>query len=205
MPLEAFRVDGHVEVDDAAALEAWSRAARPTLVQVARRYGSLTAPDDLAEAVQVLSGVRSHEPADVWIDDVLDAVDTECVTRNEALLSAFCIQADGHVGERYRQRVATLERSAPADIEMHAAKQRLAAHQYHGAVLPVDGGQPTLPRHLVRVRASATKTSTRTRTPRTRVAAPPKPKKPDPPKRPVCPTCFLQLPVTGRCDNCDPE
>ncbi|HEY3831449.1 MAG TPA: hypothetical protein VGO03_04100 [Acidimicrobiia bacterium] len=213
MTLEAYRVDNAVAVDDAAALEAWSRAARPVLTQLSKRYGALTAPDDLAESMQVLSGIRTHEAAELWISDVLDAVDHECFARQEPLLSAFCVGEDGRVGERYATRAATLSPTAITDIEMHAATQRLEAHRYHGAVLPVDGGRPALPKQLATVRASAAKASTtRTRAsgtataaPRKRTAAPRAPKKPDPPKRPVCPTCFLQLPLTGRCDNCDPE
>jgi hypothetical protein len=204
MTLEAYRADGGVAVDDAAAQEAWSRAARPVLTQISRRYGSLTAPDDLAEAVQVLSGVRTRELPELWLGEVLDAVDIECVARKEPLLSAFCIGPDGRVGERYEHRAASLDPTAVTDIEMHAATQRLEAHRYHGAVLPVDGGRPVLPRHLA-LRAPAPKGPTRTRSTRTKTAAPRKPKKPDPPKRPVCPTCFLQLPLTGRCDNCDPD
>jgi hypothetical protein len=205
MALEAYRVDSGVAVDDAAAQEAWSRAARPVLAQIAKRYGSVTTPDDLAEAVQVLSGVRTREPAELWLSDMLDAVDIECVAREEPWLSAFCITADGHIGERYSNSVRTVGAAgAVANIEMHAATQRLEAHRYHGAVLPVDGGRPALPRNLKRASAAKSGT-TRTRAPRTKAAAAPKPKKAEPPKRPVCPTCFLQLPLTGRCDNCDPE
>jgi hypothetical protein len=91
---------------------------------------------------------------------------------------------------------------------MHAAKQRLEAHQYHGAIVPVDGGRPTLPPQLAKARAAApkraTSAGTRTRAPRTKTATPRKPKKPEI-ERAVCPTCFLQLPATGRCDNCDPD
>lgn len=202
MTLEACRADNGVAVDDATALEAWSRAARPVLIQISRQYGSLTAPDDLAEAVQTLSGVRTHETAELWLGEVLDAVDIECATRQEPLLSAFCINPDGRVGQRYEKRVASLDPTAFADIELHAATQRLEAHREHGAALPVDGGRPVLPRHLARVPAPK---APRTRSTATKPAAPRKPKKPDPPKRAVCPTCFLQLPLTGQCDNCDPE
>jgi hypothetical protein len=208
MALEAYRAGN--AVDDADALEAWARAARPVLIQTARRYGALTTPPDLAESVQVLSDVRTREPAELWIDDILDAVDTECGARSEPLLSAFCVGPDGRIGARYETRVAKFAPTAVTDIEMHAAKQRLDAHAYHGAVLPVDGGRPALPRQLAEQRAAAAKrparaTTSRASATRTKVAVPRKPKKPDPPKRPVCPTCFLELPLTGRCDNCDPE
>ena len=204
MTLEAYRRDDRTVVDDAAARETWTRAARPVLVQVARRYGSLMKPSDLAEEVQGVTGVRTRAAAEEWIDDVLDAVDVDCVSRDEPVLSSFCIDADGRVGDRYRRLVAGLDPSV-TDVEMHAATQRLEAHRYHGAIVPVDGGKPALPPQLAKLRASAPRaTATRARTPRAaKPAAPRKAKKPELAERPVCPTCFLQLPATGRCDNCD--
>jgi hypothetical protein len=210
MVLEAYRSDDNSAIDDAAALEAWSRAGRAVLVQVARRYGSLMAPSSCAEEAQAFSGVRTREPAEQWIDDVLDAVDVECVARDEPLLSAFCVRSDdGRIGARYEKLASSVDPSAANDIEMHAAKQRLEAHRYHGAILPVDGGKPTLPPQLAKVRASAPKraasSGARTRAARPKAAATPrKPKNVELP-RAVCPTCFLQLPATGRCDNCDPD
>jgi hypothetical protein len=203
MTLDAYRGDDGTATDAAAAQEAWTRAARPVLVQVARRYGSLTTPNDLGEEVQALSGVRTRESAAVWIDDVLDAVGVECVARDEPLLSAFCVGPDGRIGARYQRFVLSVD-AAAGDIEMHAARQRLEAHRYHGATLPVDGGRPTLPPQLAQLGAPARKQSTATRaSTRKKTAAPRKPKKPELPPRAVCPTCFLQLPATGRCDTCD--
>jgi hypothetical protein len=206
MALAAYRTDDSTEIDDEAAKEAWNRAARPVLVQVARRYGALTTPNDLAEEVQVLSGVRTRESVELWIDDVLDAVGVECLARGEPLLSAFCVGPDGRIGARYEKLAVGVDTTAAADVEMHAAKQRLDAHHYHGAIVPVDGGRPILPPQLAKLRASAPKRSTTARTRSTQTKAPTarKPKKPEI-KRAVCPTCFLELPATGRCDNCDPD
>jgi hypothetical protein len=208
MALEAYRNDDGAAIDDAAALEAWSRAGRPVLVQVARRYGTLMAPSSFAEEVQAFSGVRTREPAAQWIDDVLDAVGVECIARDEPLLSAFCVQPDGRIGARYEKLAASVDSRAANDVELHAATQRLEAHRCHGAVLPVDGGHPVLPPQLARVSASVPKrsasTGASTRAPRRKATTSRKPKRAELP-RAVCPTCFLQLPVTGRCDNCDPD
>lgn len=203
--LDAYRTSDGTAVEDDAAREAWERAARPVLVQVARRFGAVMPPSDVAEEVQALSGVRTRQPASEWIDDVLDAVGLECGARGEPLLSAFCVGPDGRIGERYERVVMSVDGTAPVDREMHAATQRLEAHRYHGATLPVDGGRPTLPPQLAKQRASSTKGSPAraTRSARTKTAAPRKPKKPELPPRAVCPTCFLQLPATGRCDTCD--
>ena len=162
-------------------------------MQVARRYGALTTPNELAEEVQALAGVQTREAAELWIGDVLEDVGLECGARSEPLLPAFCIGPDGRIGERYQQLVVHLNGSAPADIEVHAATERLEAHRYHGAIMPVDGGHPTLPRQLASQRAAVPKRTAGTRAPSTRVkkpATPRKPKKPEPPPRPVCPTCF---------------
>ncbi len=209
MALDAYKADDDTPVDDAAALEAWTRSARPVLVQVARRYGAVIAPSRVAEEVQALSGVRTREPAGDWVDEVLDAVDVDCISREEPLLSAFCVSSDdGRVGARYEKLAVSVDPGAATDIEMHAAKQRLEAHRYHGAIVPVDGGKPTLTPQVASARASApkraTSLSTRPRTPRAKTATPRKPKKPEI-ERAVCPTCFLQLPATGRCDNCNPD
>ena len=208
MPDDALRRSGGEPVDAVSARDAWARAARPILVQVARRYGALTTPNELAEEVQAHAGVQTREAAGLWIGDVLEDVGLECGARSEPLLPAFCIGPDGRIGERYQQLVVHLIGSAPADIEVHAATERLEAHRYHGAIMPVDGGHPTLPRQLASQRAAAPKRTAGTRAPSTRVkkaVTPRKPKKPELPPRPVCPTCFLQLPATGRCDNCDPQ
>jgi len=208
MTLEAYRSDDGTAIDAAAAQEAWSRSARPVLVQLARRYGALTTPNELAEEVQALAGVRTRQSAEEWIGDVLDAVGLECVARDEPLLSAFCVGPDGHIGARYRDLVTALDPAAVTDIELHAANQRVEAHRYHGATLPVDGGRPALPPQLAKARASAPKpksSTPRTRTTRAKApAAPRKPKKPELPPRKVCPTCFLQLPMNGVCDTCAP-
>lgn len=202
---------------DAGDREAWAKAARPFLIQVARRYGSLTTPNDVAEEAQALSGIRTKRPPAEWIGEVLDDVGLECGARGEPLLTAFCIGPDGRVGDRYRELVVQLNGTAPVDIELHAAAQRLEAHQYHGATMPVDP-RPVLPPELARQRAAGAKRAASkppsTKSPRTKApstprvrkpAAPKKPKKPELPARAVCPTCFLQLPVSGRCDNCDPD
>ncbi|WP_094362528.1 hypothetical protein [Enemella dayhoffiae] len=64
---------------------------------------------------------------------------------------------------------------------------RLECHQAYGAKIP-DFDAPN--RRSSRGARSAT-----TRTPR--------PKAAEPRRRPVCPSCFLEVPESGICDNCD--
>lgn len=51
-------------------------------------------------------------------------------------------------------------------------------------------------------RVPGTRTATVPRARATKVAAPKAPAKPEPVVS-LCPTCFMQLPATGRCDYCD--
>lgn len=120
-----------------------------------------------------------------WIGDVLGRVSADCARRGEPLLSALCVNTEGSVGEGYRGAVIDIRGELVGDVDDHAASERLACYRYFGAELPDDGGRPQL---TPRIRAS--------RTTARKVAAAASP-------RPTCPTCHLQLPATGVCDNCD--
>ena len=76
--------------------------------------------------------------------------------------------------------------TAPDDADDHAAKERLACHRFFEASdLPDGGGTSALVPQLANARARIRKAA---------VAA-----------RPVqtCPTCYMELLPTGRCDTCD--
>ena len=92
------------------------------------------------------------------------------------------------MGEGYRHALSAA--GSKADelnldlLDDHAAEMRLECYRHFGAELPPDGGAPTL-------------------TPRAKVTRDWKKaqaKLEEPPK--ICPTCSVQLPVTGNCDEC---
>ena len=59
------------------------------------------------------------------------------------------------------------------------------------------------PELTARLRADVVQTVTRPRAAAARRARPePAPRKREAPPPAICPTCFMQLPASGRCDNC---
>jgi hypothetical protein len=187
----------------------------------------LTYPE-LGERVQVSTGVRTSKSVFQWVDDVLTRVAAECAARDEPLLSALCVRADGSVGPGYPRAVVAATGRRPTSPDEHAARERLRCHQQFGAELPPGGGEAVKPNTMLRrapTRArtagsagrspSADGSSTTRPTPPARAPKriPGSPRDADaPPMRVtaapepapmVCPTCFTQLPATGRCDTCD--
>jgi hypothetical protein len=178
-----WREPGGEPVAGSEARAAWTEVARPALLQVARRYGDYITYKDLSERVQHDAGIRTTQRMDYWIGAVLGAVSAECHSRGEPLLSAFCVHADETVGAGYAVAVLEAYGTAPDDPDRHAAEERLKAHRFFGADLPPDGGQPRLPPGIARRRARAAAAVS-------------------PPPRPMCPNCFVELPVNGPCGFC---
>ncbi|MER7754443.1 hypothetical protein [Kitasatospora sp. NPDC097643] len=175
-------------VSSTQAQVAWTRAAYPALVDVARRYHAVITYGELAEAVQQASGVRTRVKQQHWIGKVLALVVREAHRRGDPPLTALVVHAaDGMVGVGYKEVLAVAGQAPVAgelDREQHAAAARLACYRHFGAALPADGGTPAL---APRLRASLDRKAAATAAPR-------------PPA--ICPNCFLQLPATRVCDSC---
>lgn len=168
----------------ADAIEAWARAGRPVLQELARTYGAYVTYQDLAERVQRQAGITTGVPFRHWIGQVLGVIAAEQRSRpDEPFLTALVVRADGTIGEGYAIPVEARDGDVPADLEMHAAEERLRCYARFGAELPSDGGRPMLTRQVELRRSSA------------QLKSPQQP-------RPVCPSCYLQLPGTGICDTC---
>ncbi len=165
---------------------AWAEAARDELIETAQRYHEVTTTKELAAAVQERSGIRTQQPNHYWIGQVLDRVTRDCAARDEPLLSALCVNASGSAGEGYADAVAELTGERPADLDDHAAGQRLECYRHWDAVgLPDHGGTKALTPRLSAARARARRKH------HAEKAAD------------VCPTCQMALPATGVCDSCD--
>lgn len=174
-----------VTVPISRAKEAWAEAADPILRRVAGTYHATITYQELAEEVCDATGYRTRMLIHYWIGDVLGRVARTCHARGEPLLSALCVDAQGSVGPGYGVAFAeTYGGEIPADLDDHAARERLACYRRFGAVLPGDGGVPALTPRLAARRAWR----------RQQVAR-------DTP-RPVCPNCNLRLPRSGECGNC---
>jgi hypothetical protein len=162
------------------AVGGWKDQARPVLVEVASTYNATIRYRDLAEAIQLAAGIRTRSLLNNWIGDVLAAVDL-AQQEGEPLLSSLVVTSEGVVGPGYADPVQRREGSVPADLQWHAAEERLRCYQYFGAALPPGGGTPRLTPEVAAARARAARSTV---------------------VRPVCPTCNLRLPVSGTCDNC---
>lgn len=166
------------EAGSETAREAWSEAAREVLLEAAGRYRSVVTYKELAYQVQYRTGIRTGQLMHYWIGDVLGRVSADCARRGEPLLSSLCVNAEGSVGAGYAPAAGDAYGETPGDPDDHAARERLECHRrFNASDLPPDGGSPAPVR--VRVERKAR-------------------------ERPVatCPTCHMQLPATGICDEC---
>jgi CubicO group peptidase (beta-lactamase class C family) len=180
--------DAPVAVSYAEALAAWSRAAYPILVGVAGHYHAVITYGELGRAVQEASGVHTRALLQNWIGRVLGPVVHAAHHRGDPPLTALVVHTDdGMVGEGYKEVLQVAGLPPAADEhgrELHAANSRLACYRAFCTSMPADGGKPALaPRYQDTI------------TRRHAAAAAQK-------QAPICPTCRVQLPATGLCDNC---
>ena len=193
-----------------AARETFALAARHVLADVAGEYHATITVAELAQAVQERTRIRNRQAQGLWIGDICYRVAVDCRRRNEPLLGALCVGPDGRMNDWYADTVLTVRGDTVTDPEQHAAEERLDCYRVHGADLPEGGGVPGFPTPVVPAAKPRRASSARSRSsasrpaaPRTRKAAAPAPAKPQPPVAKTCPSCFMQLPATGLCDNCD--
>ena len=186
-----YRISDSSAVAFPDAVDAWARAAPKILTDRARTYGATIGYGDLARALFARSGIATRSLLHTWIGDVLARVADICADPSNDLppLDALVIrEADRTVGAGYADAVARTTGTRPADPEQHAADARLACYRALARDLPADGGHAT--------QIATTKAPARRR-------APAAPATPPPPPPPLCPTCYMQLPSSGQCDNCD--
>ncbi len=162
------------------AVDSWSKAALPVLLDTAHVYNGVITYKELGEAVQQRTGIRTRVLLMNWIGQVLERVAAECNRRGELQLTALCVHQDGTVGAGYAGAVGRYGDGVPEDPELHAAEVRLACYRKYSHDLPTDGGRAQL---------------TRQEAARRRAAAPP------PPVR-LCSVHNTALPRTGVCDDC---
>ena len=189
---------------EAIALEHWARAAHDVLEETATTYHGVVREADLAERVQVASGIRTTRPLERWLPKVLQPLAHLHHRDGYPPLTALVVDAHGWVGERYDDVLRAIEElpiTTPAVRERHAARSRLECYQWAGSA-PEDGGVPAEVQSTTRSRAPRSTTAAGTRAPKEPVAT--APKRIAASDRPVnvCPTCFMAIPATGVCDNC---
>lgn len=178
-----WRVSDGSAIAFALAKQAWTIAARDVLIRTARRYHGYITYGELAEEIQQITGIRTRSQMRNWIGAVLGRVADECLRCGEPPLTALCVRQDETVGDGYAYVLEIAGEAIPDDLDMHAAEARLRCYRYFGAQLPEDGGRPAL--------------TTKVAATRHRKASKPEQRRPA-----ICPHCRLQLPASGRCDNC---
>ncbi len=178
------RVADGSEVSTSDARQAWADAAKPILEGVAGTYNATITYAELAEQVQESSGVVTSQLMRYWIAKVLTLV-TEA-SGEGPMLAALCIRHDGSIGGGYGEAAGRARGEVPEDVELHAAGERLACYEAFGATMPNGGGRPTLTPEVSARRERARSARGEPAIPRT-----------------TCPTCFMLLPPTGQCDECD--
>lgn len=172
-------------VSMSAALDAWSPPAIVLLQERARTYNAFVTYKELADFVKTQSGIRHDGLLTNWIGSLLARVISHCSSSHTPQLSSLCVREDGSVGEGYRHAAAALGYEATVDeLDDHAARTRLDCYRHFGADLPPGGGVPTLT-----PRAQAARDWKRSQF---KLSAPPN----------ICPTCYVELPTTGICDDC---
>ncbi len=198
---------------EAIALETWARVTHDVLEETATAYHRVIREAELAERLQSASGIRTARPHERWMTKLLTPLAHLHHRDGYPPLTALVVDERGWVGERYDDVLRAAEQLPILEAlprEKHAAKARLECYQWAGSA-PEDGGLPAeVPTGRTRAARSTTPRVPRTpgapkapRTPREpKVVAP---KRVAPTDRPVnvCPTCFMAIPATGLCDNCD--
>jgi len=172
-------------------LKAWVPIGYRILRETAERYDGIITSSELAARVQSESG-RDGGARATWIGQLLELVAMQAARTEDAPLASLCVQSDLSVGERYRRILSASGvalGTSDEDLDERAATDRLECYRRYAADLPEDGGRPHIPARTPRTRSTSSVTRSTTR-------------KPDRPAPAVCPSCFMQLPATGTCDNC---
>ena len=174
------------DVTTEVAHAAWAGAARELLIGTARRYHHVITVKELAAGAQERTHLTATQRTHHWIGDVLGRVAAECAERGEPNLTSLCVNAEGSVGDGYAGTVSAVTGAEPADPDGHAATARLACYaHFEAAGLPADGGIAVLTPRLSASRSRMRKAALEARSVDT------------------CPTCYLELPAQGGCNNCD--
>lgn len=166
------------------AVRAWVDEGQLVLAGCARRYGSLITYGELAEEIQTNTGIRTTSLLQNWIGEVLAKIHDEQPS-TEPALTAFVIDAHGYTGKGYADAIKRRDGAPPANLEEHAAHERLRCHRHFEAPdLPTDGGIAQYPPGVVQERRQARQEAQN--------AA----------RQETCPEHGLRLTMAGTCDMC---
>lgn len=194
-----------------AGIPRWSRAAVDLLTETATEYDRVLTTNEFADEVQRRADAWANVTSKTWVRKVLGVVTLKCVKEDWPHLASLVVRpSDGKPGPWYLDVLAETGPGAAKDESHHAAKQRLACYLYFGADVP-EGAGPTLdPLRLRRTvkhldakpkpaRASAVRAERKApATAKARASA----ARTEERRGQVCPTCFMEMPLSGVCANC---
>jgi len=180
------RVADDSPVDWQEAVLKWAEAGRPVLERVARTWGAYVTYGEIAELVQLDSGIKTAVPFRHWIGRVLGTLARQ-EQSGEPLLTSLVVRANGTIGDGYIVPIRERGEPDPTDLELHAARERVRCYRYFGATIPRNAAEEVFTKSVAARRARANSSSRRNAQP----------------ARAVCATCFVQLPLSGDCGNCD--
>lgn len=192
----ARNVEGRI-IGRAAAEAAWVPAGRDLLGGLASQANATISQSDFADEVQRRGGVHALGQPAGWLAHCLESLALATHAEGIPPLTSLVVQGDGKVGESYAASLAAYGRDTSAggrDRESQAAADRIECYRWAGAPEPLGGWRARTPSGA---RTSSTRTpATRTPTPRATKAVVPER------EAAYCPSCFMALPATGRCDYC---
>lgn len=196
---------------EAIALETWARTAHEILEETAATYHGTVTEGALAHRLLTETGIATSRPHPRWLPKLLQPLAALHHRDDYPPLTALVVDGRGWVGERYDDVLRAAEQNPitdPTARERHASRARLECYEWAGSV-PDDGGHAEIvemkapPRVRSPRAASASAPARATRTPsEPKVVAPKQVALTDRPVN-VCPRCFMAIPATGLCDNCD--
>jgi hypothetical protein len=194
-----FRAGDGAPLTPDDALRVWAAEAYQILVETASHYGQVVSAEQLARAVQDRTSVRSTLRPASWLGRVLTLVVHRCHATDEPPLTSLVVNpSTGMVGPAYGevQRVTGQHSLNDVGREKAAAQGRLDSYRRYASDVPPNA-EPRLATTFVESRAKA-KRAVRPGTARQQAAV----VEPDVPLNRICPTCYLETPIIGECQNC---
>lgn len=177
------------------AMGEWTLAAWQVLEDAAHVWRKTVSEERLGVEVQRRSDIHTALPVATWIGPVISLVAQRAHEEHGPVLTSLVVDDRGHVPESYREvvRLQGGGELGEAALEDHALDARLTCYRAYGARVPA--GVTELPRSR---RATVAAASVRRASGGSAHRAEEKPAfTPS-----FCPTCWLQLPLSGQCDNC---
>lgn len=188
----------------------WSRAAVALLSETATDYNRVLTTNEFAEEVQRRAGAWANVTSKTWVRKVLGVVTLKCTKEGWPYLASLVVRpSDGKPGPWYFDVLAETGPGTAPDEVHHAAEQRLACYRHFDAEVPQDA-EPTLNplRERRRVHHLDAAPSAPRRSPTSRAASAatrstaPRKHATEERRGQVCPTCFMEMPLSGVCTNC---